>query len=122
MVDYAKYVDHLRHIHLDELTGRPALVYIVTFVFNYHEIARRDYTNNFSKLCCLCLRRVNSELPSVLILPVELGIPEVALCELIRPIICFCLSTSSKSNFLMSWYSLSASMETLEGFSDKAFL
>ena len=63
--DYVEFIYDVRPVYLDELGVGPYVEDMVSFLSSCPELARRGYTWDLFKLCCLCLGHVALKLPDV---------------------------------------------------------
>ena len=118
--DYVEFIDVVRHVYLDELGVGPDVEDMVSFLSSCPELARRGYTWDLFKLCCLCLGHVAPKLPDVSLGSSKVGVTRVDLSSVIDPIQGYLLSGDTEGNFVTDPGSISSGMELLEPFSDSA--
>ena len=63
MDDYMEFVDHIRHICLDDLIYGPTIEDMVFFLSSCPELTQQKYPRHVFRLCCLCLGHVVPNLP-----------------------------------------------------------
>ena len=93
---------------------------MVSFLSSCPKLARRRYTWDLFKLCCLCLGHVSPKMPDVSLGSSKVGFTSVDLSSLIEPIQGYLLNGDSEGNFFTNPGSISSCMELLETFSDRA--
>ena len=118
--DYVEFIDDVRHVYLDELGVGPDVEDMVFFLSSCPELARRGYTWDLFKLCCLCLGHVAPELPDVSLGSSKIGVTSVDLSSVIDPIQGYLLSGDTEGNYFSDPGSISSCMELLETFSGSA--
>ena len=118
--DYVELIDDVRHVYLDELGVGPDVEDMVSFLSSCPELARRGYTWDLFKLCCLCLGHVAPKLPDVSHGSSMVGVTRVDLSSVIDPIQGYLLRGDTEGNFFSDHGSISSCMEFLETFSDRA--
>ena len=118
--DYVEFIDDVRHVYLDELGVGPDVEDMVSFLSSCPELARRGYTWDLFKLCCLCLGHVASKLPDVSLGSSKVGVTRVDLSSVVEPLQGYLLSGDAEGNFFTDPGSISSCMELLETFSDSA--
>ena len=118
--DYVEFIDDVRHVYLDELGVGPDVEDMVSFLSSCPELARRGYTWDLFKLCCLCLGHVAPKLPDVSLGSSKVRVTRVDLSSVIDPIQGYLLSGDTEGNFFSDPGSISSCMELLETFSDSA--
>ena len=92
----------------------------VFFLSSCPDLARRGYTWDLFKLCCLCLGHVASKLPDVSLGSSKVGVTRVDLSSVVEPLQGYLLSGDAEGKFFTDPGSISSSMELLETFSDSA--
>ena len=117
--DYVEFIDDVRHVYLEDLGVRTD-VEDVSFLSSCPELARRGYTWDLFKLCCLCLGHVAPKMPDVSLGSSKVGVTRVDLSSVIDPIQGYLLSCDTEGNFFTDPGSISSCMELLETFSDRA--
>ena len=115
-----EFKDDVRHVYLEELGVGPDVEDMVSFLSSCPELARRGYTWDLFKLCCLCLGLVAPKLPDFLLGSSKVGATRVDLSSVIDPIQGCLLSGDVEGNFFNDPGSVSSGMELLETFSDSA--
>ena len=75
--DYVEFIDDVRHVYLDELGVAPDVEDMVSFLSSCPELARRGYTWDLFKLCCLCLGHVAPKLHDVSLGSSKVGVTRV---------------------------------------------
>ena len=120
MDDYLEFVDNLRFVYLDELHIGPKIEDMVTFLSLSPELSKREYTSYVFKLCCLCLRHVVPELPSVSLGSPNRNVAGVDLADVIEPLQSYVLSSSLEQNIFASAECISSCVEMLAEFWDRA--
>ena len=118
--DYVEFIDDVRHVYLDELGVGPDVGDMVSFLSSCPELARREYTWDSFKLCCLCWGHVAPKLPDVSLGSSKVGVTSVDLSSVVEPIQGYLLSGDAEGNFFTDPGSISSCMELLETFSDSA--
>ena len=118
--DYVEFIDDVRHVYLDELGVGPDVEDMVSFLSSCPELARRGYTWDLFKLCCLCLGHVAPKLPDVSLWSSKVGVTRVDLSSVRDPIQGYLLSGDTEGNFFSDPGSISSCMELLETFSNSA--
>ena len=118
--DYVEFIDDVRHVYLDELGVGPDVEDMVSFLLSCPDLARRGYTWDLFKLCCLCLGHVVPKLPDVSLGSSTVGATRVDLSSVIDPIQGYLLSGDVEGNFFTDPGSVSSCVELLETFSDSA--
>ena len=118
--DYVEFTDDVRHVYLDELGVGPDVEDMVSFLSSWPELARRGYTWDLFKLCCLCLGHIAPKLPDVSLGSSKVGVTRVDLSSVIGPIQGYLLSGDTEGNFFSDPGCISSCMELLETFSDSA--
>ena len=118
--DYVEFIDDVRHVYLDELGVGPDVEEMVSFLSSCPELARRGYTWDLFKLCCLCLGHVAPKLPDVSLGSSKVGVTSVDLLSVVEPIQGYLLNGDAEGNFFTDPGSISSCMELLETFSDSA--
>ena len=117
---YVEFINDVRLVYLDELGVGPDVEDMVSFLSSCPELARRGYTWDLFKVCCLCLGHVAPKLPNVLLGSSKFGVTRVDLSSVIDPIQGYLLSGDAEGNFFSDPGSISSCMELLETFSDRA--
>ena len=110
----------MRHVYLDELGVGPDVEDMVSFLSSCPELARRAYTWDLFKLCCLCLGHVAPKLLDVSLGSSKVGVTSVDLLSRVEPIQGYLLNGDAEGNFFTDPGSISSCMELLETFSDSA--
>ena len=118
--DYVEFIDDVRHVYLDELGVGPDVEDMVSFLSSCPELARRGYTWDLFKLCCLCLGHVAPKLPDVSLGSSKVGVTRIDLSSVVEPIQGYLLNDDAEGNFFTDPGSISSCMELLETFSDSA--
>ena len=118
--DYVEFIDDMRHVYLDELPVGPDVEDMVSFLSSCPELARRGYTWDLFKLCCLCLGHAAPKMPDVSLGSSKVGVTRVDLSSVIDPTQGYLLSGDSEGNFFTDPGTISSCMELLETFSDSA--
>ena len=118
--DCVEFINDVRHVYLDELGVGPDVEDMVSFLSSCPELARRGYTWDLFKLCCLCLGHVAPKLSDVSLGSSKVGVTRVDLSSVIDPIQGYLLSGDTEGNFFSDPGSISSCMELLETFSDSA--
>ena len=94
--DYVEFIDDVRHVYLDELGVGPEVEDMVSFLSSCPKLARRGYTWDLFKLCCLCLGHVAPKLPDVSLGSSKVGVTRVNLSSVIDPIQGYLLSCDTE--------------------------
>ena len=118
--DYVEFINDVRHVYLDELGVGPDVEDMVSFLSSRPELARRGFTWDLFKLCCLCLGHVAPKLSDVSLGSSKVGVTRVDLSSVIHPIQGYLLSGDTEGNFFSDPGSISSCTELLETFSDSA--
>ena len=118
--DYVEFIDDVRHVYLDELGVGPDVEDMVSFLSSCPELARRGYTWDLFKMCCLCLGHVAPKFLDVSLGSSNVGETRVDLSSVIDPIQGYLLSGDVEGNFFTDPGSVSSCMQLLETFSDCA--
>ena len=116
--DYVEFIDHVRHVYLDELGVGPDVEDMVSFLSSCPELSRREYTWDLFKLCCLFLGQVAPKLLDVSLGSSKVGVTSVDLLSVVEPIQGYLLNGDAEGNFFTDPGSISSCMELLETFSD----
>ena len=93
---------------------------MVSFLSTCSELARRGYSWDLFKMCCLCLGHVAPKLPDVSLGLSKVEVTRVDLSSVIDPIRGYLLSGDTEGNFFTDPGSISSCMELLETFGDSA--
>ena len=117
---YLEFVDDLRLVYLDELHIGPKIEDMVTFLSLSPEISKREYTSYVFKLCCLCLRHVVPDLPSVSLGSPNRSVAGVDLADVIEPLQSYLLGSSLEQKIFASAECISSCVEMLTEFGDRA--
>ena len=81
--DYVEFIDDVRHVYLDDLGVGPDVEDMVSFLSSCPELARRGYTWDLFKLCCLCSGHVASKLLDVSLGSSNVGVTRVDLSSVV---------------------------------------
>ena len=120
MDDYVEFVDDLCHVYLDNVISGPVIDDMVTFLSNFPEFARREYTLHVFKLCCLCLGHICPALPSVGLNYPMSGVGNVDLSLVIEPLQSYLLCGELVNIFFTDPESIAKCVELVDNFGDQA--